>query len=215
MRNFLTQNLKILFAVHDFVFKSKAPETIADVVNLKPIKIKHWMRSYEWIEAIAYWTGNRPPREDGLGFAEQLWSEMTENSEYLSSVDYPDIPVKTPATEGDPSVYPLIHSHLFCAVDLCDEQIRARLAEERKFESPPVRYEGQALENAYHYWLYPNYAEGIYSKVLARANVIGDLVIGTGADTCLVIIRHGRLTITRQSCDDIVSVFDERLLVCL
>ena len=65
----------------------------------------------------------------------------------------------------------LIQSHLFCVDNLCDDEIRARLAEERQFESNPVRYEGQALENAYHWWVYPNYDDGIYSTVLARVNV--------------------------------------------
>ena len=51
--------------------------------------------------------------------------------------------------------------------------------------------------------------------LLARANVAGDLVIGTGDDTSLVCIRHGRLTITRQVSDDVVSTSDKRLLVCL
>lgn len=109
----------------------------------------------------------------------------------------------------------MIRKFLFCIDNLCDAQIRAHLAEEREFEGEPVRYEEQELRNLYRWWLYPNYDDGIYSKVLARVNVADDLVIGTGDDTCLVMVRHGRLTITRQPCDDIVSVFDERLLVCL
>ena len=51
--------------------------------------------------------------------------------------------------------------------------------------------------------------------VLARVNIAGDLVIGTGEEICLVCIRHSRLTITRQVADDVVSASDERLLVCL
>ena len=109
----------------------------------------------------------------------------------------------------------MIQSHLFCVDNLCDDEIRTRLAEERQFESSPVRYEGQALENPYHYWIYPNKPEGLYSKVLARANVVGDLIVGSDEDTSLVCIRHGRLTLTRQVCDDAVSVSDDRLLVCL
>ena len=93
--------------------------------------------------------------------------------------------------------------------------MRARITEEREFEGEPVRYDGQDLENAYHYWIFPNQPEGLYSKVLARANVVGDLVVGSGDDTCLVIIRHGRLTLTRQAANDVANVFDERLLVCL
>ena len=66
-----------------------------------------------------------------------------------------------------------------------------------------------------HWWVYPNESEGIYSKCLARANVAGDLVIGSGDDTCLVGVRYGRFTITRQIADDVVSIFDQRMLVCL
>ena len=127
-----------------------------------------------------------------------------------------DIPMHLSQTQNTLDVSDLIKSHLFCVDNLCDDEIRAHLAEEREFESNPVRYEGQALENAYHWWVYPNYADGIYSTVLARVNVVGDLVIGTGEEMCLVCIRHSRLTITRQvSADDVVSASDERLLACL
>ena len=67
----------------------------------------------------------------------------------------------------------------------------------------------------YHDFAYPNEAEGLYSKALARVNVAGDLVIDFGDEICLVCIRHGRLTLTSQVCDDVVSVSDKRLLVCL
>ena len=212
-RNFLTQNLKILFAAHHFVFKSKDTEAIADVVNVKPSKVKHWMQSYEWLETLAYWRGNATPIQGDLGLAENLWTEMVQNSEDLNPVDYPDKAIDSPP--DNPDVYALIQSHLFCVDGLCDDEIRARLAEERQLESNPVRYEGQALESPYHWWLYPNYADGIYSKCLSRANIVGDLVVGTGDDTSLVCIRHGRLTLTRQVSDDVVSVSDDRLRVCL
>ena len=212
-KQFLTRNLKILWAAHHFVFKSKDTEAIADVVNVKPSKVKHWMQSYEWLETLAYWRGNATPIQGDLGLAENLWAEMVQNSEDLNPVDYPDKAIKSPP--DNPDVYALIQSHLFCVDNLCDDEMRARLAKERQFESNPVRYEGQALESPYHWWLYPNYTDGVYSKVFARANVVGDLVIGTGDDTCLVCIRHGRLTLTRQVSDDVVSTSDKRLLVCL
>ena len=180
---------------------------------MKPSKVKHWMQSYEWLETLAYWRGNATPIQGDLGLAENLWTEMVQNSEDLNPVDYPDKAIDSPP--DNPDVYALIQSHLFCVDGLCDEQIRARLTEERQLESNPVRYEEQALENAYHWWVYPNYADGIYSKVLARANVVGHLVVGTGDETSLVIIRHGRLTLTRQVSDDVVSVSDDRLRVCL
>lgn len=40
----------------------------------------------------------------------------------------------------------------------------------------PVRYNGQDLENACHWWVFPNEPEGIYSKVLACMNVAGALI---------------------------------------
>ena len=213
-RKFLTQNLKMLFAAHHFIFKSKDPKVIADVLNLKHSKIQHWMQSYEWIEAVSYWRGNPTPIQGDLGLAENLWAEMVQNSEDLNPVDYPDKAIDSPP--DNPDVYALIQSHLFCVDNLCDDEIRTRLAEERQFESNPVRYEGKpALENAYHWWVYPNYDDGIYSTVLARVNVAGDLVVGTGDETSLVCIRHGRLTLMRQVSDDVVSTSHKRLLVCL
>ena len=104
----------------------------------------------------------------------------------------------------------LINSHLFCVDNLSDANIREHLAK----DGPPAQYEGQHMIG-YHWFAYPNAAEGLYSKVLARVNMFGDLVVGKGKETCLVIIRHGRLTITRQVCNDVANVHDKWLLVCL
>lgn len=104
----------------------------------------------------------------------------------------------------------LIHSHLFCVDNLSDADIRNHLAR----DSNPVGYEGQHIFG-YHWFAYPNAAEGLYSKVFARVNMFGDLVVGSGEETCLVIIRHSRLSVTRQVCDDVANVHDERLIVCL
>ena len=211
---FLTHNLKLLFAAHHYVFNSKDPKAIAKVLNVKKSKIQHYMQSYEWIEAISYWSGSRPNNGEDLNLAEKVWTEMIEKYDDLSAIDFSENPLNSLRT-GDASVYALIQSHLFCVDNLCDAQIQARLAEEREHEGEPVRYEGQRLGNLYHWWLYPNYDDGIFSKVFARINAAGDLVVGSDEDTCLVIIRHGRLTITRQVSDDLASIFDERLLVCL
>ena len=104
----------------------------------------------------------------------------------------------------------LINSHLFCVDNLSDAEIRERLTR----NGNPVGYEGQHIPG-YHWFVYPNAAERLYSKVFARINMFGALVVGSGEETCLVIIRHGRLSVTRQVCADIVSVHDKRLLVCL
>ena len=71
---------------------------------------------------------------------------MVQNSEDLNPVDYPDKAIDSPP--DNPDVYALIQSHLFCVDNLCDDEIRARLTEERQLESNPVRYEGQALEKS-------------------------------------------------------------------
>ena len=86
----------------------------------------------------------------------------------------------------------LIHSHLFCVDNLSDADIRNHLTR----DGNPVGYEGQHILG-YHYFAYPNAAEGLYSKVLARVNMFGDLVIGSDEETCLVCIKHGRLSVTR------------------
>lgn len=215
-RKDLTKLLKTIWGAHHFVFFSRETADIASVVNLSPQRLEKLMESPYWKEALHYWSGNPGFGEENVGdlkFAERLWTEMVEKGEHINLVEYPDKSNDSPP--GDPDVYALIQSHLFCVDNLCDDEIRARLAEERKFESPPVRYDGQELGNLYRWWLYPNYDDGIFSKVLARANVAGDLVVGTGEDTSLVCIRHGRLTITRQVSDDVVSVSDDRLHVCL
>ena len=211
---FLTHNLKLLFAAHHYVFNSKDPKAIAKVLKVKKGKVQSYMQSYEWIEAISYWSGSRPNNGEDFDLAEQVWTEMIEKYDDLSAIDYPENPFRSLRT-GDASVYALIQSHLFCVDNLCDAQIRARLAEEREHEGEPVRYGGQRLGNLYRWWLYPNFNDGIFSKVFARINAVGDLVVGSGEYTCLVMIRYGRLTLTSQVCDDLVSIFDERLLICL
>ena len=81
----------------------------------------------------------------------------------------------------------LINSHLFCVDNLSGAEIRERLTK----DGPPAHYEGQHILG-YHWFAYPNAAEGLYSKVL-----------------------HGRLSVTRQVCDDVANVHDKRLLMCL
>ena len=213
-QKFLTHHLKLLFAAHHFVFNSKDPKDIADVLKVKKKKIQHWMQSHEWTEAVSYWTGT-PSTEGDLNLAERLWTEMIEKNEHLRPVDYPDVPENLPQSQHTLEVSTLIKSHLFCIDNLTEDEIQERLANEDADGMKPVRYTGQSLENAYHWWVFPNFLEGIYSKCLARANVAGDLVINFAGEICLVIIRHGRLTLTRQIADDAANVSDNRLLVCL
>ena len=108
------------------------------------------------------------------------------------------------------SLRTLINFHLFCVDNLSDADIHQRLAK----DGPLTHYEGQHI-TGYHWFAYPNETEGLYSKVLARVNMFGDLVIGSGEDTCLVIIRYGIFSLSRKVCDDVANVHDKRLLMCL
>ena len=72
MRDFLTPSLKLLFAAHHFVFRSKDPLDIANVVNTKAEIVEDWMQSYDWLEALGYWS-NRPKVGD-FNDAEHLWN---------------------------------------------------------------------------------------------------------------------------------------------
>ena len=90
----------------------------------------------------------------------------------------------------------------------------ARIAEVVKYDGEPVRYEGQPLENPDYFWVYPNWTDRIFSTAFARANIFGDLVVSELDHTCLVCIRHGRLSLTRQASDDITNISDDRLFVC-
>ena len=213
-QKFLTHHLKLLFAAHHFVFNSKDPKNIADILCVKKSKIQYWMQSHEWTEAVSYWTGT-PSTESDLNLAERRWKEMIENNEHLVPIDYPDIPANLVQSQHTLEVSALIKSHLFCVDNFTKDEIQDRLANEDNHGMKPVCYEGQDLENAYHWWIFPNFPEGLYSKCLARANVSGDLVIDFAGETCLVIIRHGRLTLTRQIADDTANISDNRLLVCL
>ena len=213
MRDFFTPNLKMLFAAHHFVYKSQDVHEIASVVNTKADIVEKWIQSYGRLEALGYWS--QAPKQGDFNIAERRWTEMIENHEHLSPVDYPDIPENLSHSQEILEVSALIKSHLFCVDNLTEDEIQERLANEDNDGMKPAPYREQDLENAYYWWIFPNESEGLYSKVLARANVVGDLVIGSGVDTSLVIIRHGRLTLTRQFCDDVANVSDERLLVCL
>ena len=103
---------------------------------------------------------------------------------------------------------------LSASAGLRSSQVHTHLNAEQQRGFHPVRYENQYLLG-YHWWLFPNYIDGIYSKVYARMNVFGDLVVGTGEWTRLVCIKNGRLTLSPSVSDDAVSASDERLLVCL
>ena len=209
----LKKNLSVLITARHYKYYSQDLDKIAAVMGMSAKKIKQWMDTPEWLICCSYW-GNRPKLGD-LHFAERLWTHLVEKDEHIHLVEYPEKPRNSKYSEAVLAVEALIHSHLFCIDNLTEAEIQERLANEDSDGMKPTRYNGEDLENAYYYWVFPNKPEGLYSKVLARANVAGDLVIDFDGETCLVIIRHGRLTITRQVCDDVANVSDSRLLVCL
>ena len=195
-RKQLKEKLNILIVARHYKYYSQDIDEIAAIMRMTPERIQEWMDTPEWLQCCAYW-GNRPKLGD-FGLAERVWSQLIEFDEHLYPSEFPDIPIANP----------------FCVDGLCKEQIRARIAEERVWGNTPVKYEKQHLKG-YYWWLYPNWDASIFSKVFARANMFGDLVVGTGEKTQLVCIKHGRLSMTRQVCDDVVVVTDKRLLVCL
>ena len=206
LRKALKERLRILITARHYKYYSQDLDEIAAVMGVSPEKIREWMETPEWLICCSYW-GNKPKLGD-LNFAQRLWTELVENDEHIHLVAYPEKPIKALRESSEADT--LIHSHLFCVDGLSDDEIRARLTEEREHESEPVQYDGQPLPiHNYCWWVYPNYADGIYSKVLARVNMFGDLVIGSGEETSLVIIRHGRLTLARQVCDDVANVHDK------
>ena len=204
-RKTLTRCLKTIWGAHHFVENSQDVADIAAVINVSPERVVKLMQSPYWDQSLHFW-GYTPPLGD-LKLAQELWEELVIKGEHINPVEYPDKTIKAPP--GDPDVFALIQSHLFCVDNLSDTDIRDRLSE----DGDPVRYEGQKIRG-YHWFAYPNEAEGLYSKVLARVNVAGDLVVDFGDETCLVCIRHGRLTLTRQIADDVANVADERVRIC-
>ena len=97
---------------------------------------------------------------------------------------------------------------------LLSSQVHTHLNAEQQRGFRPVRYTNQYLPG-YYWWLFPNFDEGVFSKVYARINIAGDLVVGRGEWTRLVCIENGRLTLSPSISDNAVSASDDRLLVCL
>ena len=127
-RQLLTQNLKMLWATYHYAFRSKDPKDIASVVHVNSYKLIQWMQTDEWVDCLSFW-GQKIKNGD-LNFAEKFWTEMIEKYDDLSAIDFPDKPFKSPYT-GDPDVYALIQSHLFCVDNLTECEIQERLDQRR------------------------------------------------------------------------------------
>ena len=232
-RKTLTKNLKMLFAAHHYVFKSNDIEAIADVVNVKPSTIEDYMQSDEWVENITYWKGSPPPKEGDLKLARTVWLQMVTFDEHLFPSEYPDVLFNGGRVFTEPPTESIKNNALemrqyrpdnliatpFVVENLSDEQIRDRIAQERDFGYTPMKYEKQRLKG-YYWWLYPNWCDadacnGVFSKVFAKANMFGNLVVGAGEKTHLVCIEDDRFVLSQNVSDNAVLVSDERLFVCL
>ena len=66
-----------------------------------------------------------------------------------------------------------------------------------------------------HWWIFPNRDENKYSKVFARVNCAGYLVVGQDMDTRIVCIKDGVLTLSDHGCSEAVRLDDPRLFVFL
>ena len=226
-REQLKENLNILMVARHYKHYSQDIDEIAAVMCMSPEKIKRWMDTPEWFQCCAYW-GNRPRLGDFSRVA-RAWTELIDFDEHLYPTELPDVifanghvlgseplaeSIKNNALEMRQYRPDILIAEPFCVEGLCDEQIRDRIAQEKAFGYTPMKYENQYLQG-YYWWLYPNWDRGVFSKVFAKANIFGNLVCGAGEKTHLVCIESGRFTLTRQVSDDVVSVLDERLLVCL
>ena len=205
------KRMKLQWATYYYLHVSQDVDEIARVINSEPDAVKRRMSTPSWRDALEDWRELSLKKD--LKLAEKVWVEMIDNDEHIHPIEYADKAHNAPP--GDPDVYALIQSHLHCVDNLTDTQMLARIAEVVKYDGAPVRYEGQPLENPYHFWVYPNWTDGIFSTAFARANIFGDLVVSQLDHTCLVCIRHGRLSLTRQVSDDVANISDDRLLVCL
>ena len=227
-RKNLNRNLKMLFAAHHYVFNSQEIAEIASVINLSPQRVEKLMQTDAWVEVVAYWKGNPPKKEGDQGLAEKEWSQMVAFDEHLFPSEYPDVTFSNGRVHSEPPAESIKNNALemrqyrpdaliaepFCVDGLSNEQIESRIAEERSFGFTPMQYERQHLQG-YYWWLYPNWEEGVFSKVFAKANIFGNLVCGADEQTHLVCIEDSRFMLSQNVSDTAVLVSDERLLVCL
>ena len=63
------------------------------------------------------------------------------------------------------------------------------------------------------WWIYPNAKEGKFSKIQARVNGAGYLIVGGDNDTKIVCIENGVLTLSNNGCRSAVRFDDPRMFV--
>ena len=226
-RQQLKENLNILMVARHYKHYSQDIDEIAAVMGMSPEKIKQWMDTPEWFQCCAYW-GNRPQLGD-LSLAECVWTQLIEFDEHLYPTKLPDVIFSNGhVLDSEPPAESIKNNALemrqykpddliakpFVVEGLCEEQIRSRIAEEKAFGYTPMKYEEQRL-TGYYWWLYPNWERGVFSKVFAKANMFGNLVVGAGEKTHLVCIEDDRFVLSQNVSNTAVLVSDERLLICL
>ena len=228
-RTRLKKRLKIFIAAHHYAYISKDIDKIAKAVRLTPKLIKKWMKTSEWRLSLKFWGIYEYGYKDGdFSFARRTWEALIKFDEHANPSEYPDSYVVSTEVRFDhhnevPKINALeMYQHKpnalivepFCVDNLHADQIHDRIAEEREFGYTPCRYDGQLLAG-YHWWLYPNDNDGIFSKVFARSNMFGNLLCGAGEKTHLVCIEDGRLVLSAVVSDNAVLASDKRLLICL
>ena len=206
----LQKRLKATFAAHHFLFKSENIEDIAELLNLSVTQVESIINSPYFEQALYVW--GKPFEIGDLKIAKLLWETLIENDEHVFSVEYPEEPfVFDEEQEPRRPILP----NTFVATRLSDDQIRERLAEYQEFEGEIVRYDDFEIRG-YHFWVYANFSDSIFSSVYAKMNVTTHLVVDVDDDVYLVAITDGKLTLTQDATnDDIILATDERLRVCL
>ena len=66
-----------------------------------------------------------------------------------------------------------------------------------------------------NWWIYPNATDEKFSKIQARVNFAGYLVVGQDMQTRIVCIEDGVLTLSDNGCASAVRYDDPRLFVFL
>ena len=235
-RKRLKDRFKIFIAAHHYVFISRDIQAVAKAANVFQKRIEKWMKTREWRLCLRFWDIHAPfminkdVGEDigDLSFAKHVWESLIKYDEIANPSEYPDNYLVSDKVYSDPhDVIPItnareMYQHKpsrlivepFCVENLHTDQIENRITEERDFGYTPCRY-GEQLLIGYHWWLFPNFDNGIFSKVFARSNVFGNLLCGAGDKTHLVCIENGRFVLSQSVSNNAVLITDKRLLVCL
>lgn len=87
-RSILTEKLKQLWAAHCYIHLTKDISEIAKVINVSTTRLKQWMQSEEWEQALTFWghpskliKPRSSPLYGDLKLAEQVWTDLIKRGE--------------------------------------------------------------------------------------------------------------------------------------